>query len=55
MSKKNKLVRIKLIANPGAGDVSKSVSRIEQVMHYLSENGLKVDLALARPKKKPSP
>lgn len=50
MSKKNKLVRVKLIANPGAGDLSQSTSRIEQVIHHLLDNGLKVDLALAHPK-----
>ena len=50
MSKKNKSVRIKLIANPGAGDVLTAASRIEQVKHFLSAEGLKVDLALAHPK-----
>ena len=55
MSKKHKTVRVKLIANPGAGDVSTIASRIEQVMRYLSEAGLKVDLALAHPKKEAIP
>jgi diacylglycerol kinase (ATP) len=55
MSKKNKPVRVKLIANPGAGDVSTIASRIEQVMQYLTEGGLKVDLALAHPKKEAIP
>ena len=50
MSKKNKSVRVKLIANPGAGDVLTAASRIEQVKHFLSAEGLKVDLALAHPK-----
>jgi hypothetical protein len=45
MSKKNKPIRIKLIANPGAGDPAEAASRIEQVTHYLLEDGLKVDLA----------
>jgi diacylglycerol kinase (ATP) len=51
LSKKNKPIRAKLIANPGAGDVSEVASRIEQVMRYLLDDGLKVDLALAHPKK----
>jgi diacylglycerol kinase (ATP) len=50
MSKKKKLIRVKLIANPGAGNVSEAASRIEQVMRYLSDDGLKVDVALAHPK-----
>lgn len=50
MSKKNKPIRVKLIANPGAGDVTQAASRIAQVMRYLSDFGLKVDLALAHPK-----
>jgi diacylglycerol kinase (ATP) len=55
MSKKNKTIRVKLIANPGAGDVLKSASRLEQVTHYLMDKGLKVDVALAKPKKEAIP
>lgn len=55
MSKKNKAIRVKLIANPGAGDVSKAAARIEQVKRYLSDDGLKVDVALAKPKKEAIP
>jgi diacylglycerol kinase (ATP) len=55
MSKKNKVLRVKLIANPGAGDVSKAAARIEQVKRYLSDDGLKVDVALAKPKKEAIP
>ena len=51
MPKKNKPIRAKLIANPGAGDVSKVASHIEQVRRYLLDYGLKVDVALAHPKK----
>jgi diacylglycerol kinase family enzyme len=50
MSKKKKSIRVKLIANPGAGDVLTITTRIEQVRQYLSDEGLKVDLALAKPK-----
>ena len=53
--KKNKPIRAKLIANPGAGDVLEVASRIEQVRRYLLDYGLKVDLALAKPKKEAIP
>ena len=55
MPKKNKPIRAKLIANPGAGDVSKAASRIEEVTRYLLDAGLKVDVALAKPKKEAIP
>jgi diacylglycerol kinase (ATP) len=55
MSKKNKPIRVKLIANPGAGNVLEAASRLEQVTHYLLEDGLKVDVALAHPKKEAIP
>jgi diacylglycerol kinase (ATP) len=55
MSKKNKPVRVKLIANPGAGKVLESATRIEQVTCYLLEYGLDVDVALAHPKKEAIP
>lgn len=46
---KNKNVYVKLIANPGAGQVLKQASLIREVTQYLMEYGLKVDVALARP------
>ena len=55
MSKKNKPIRAKLIANPGAGDVLEAASRIEQVRGYLLDYGLKVDIALAHPKREAIP
>jgi diacylglycerol kinase (ATP) len=55
MSKKNKPVRVKLIANPGAGDVLKAASKLEEVVHYLLDYGLEVDIALAKPKKEAIP
>jgi diacylglycerol kinase (ATP) len=55
MSKKNKPVRVKLIANPGAGDVLEAASKIEQVTRYLMDAGLKVNVALAKPKKEAIP
>jgi diacylglycerol kinase (ATP) len=55
MSKKNKPMRAKLIANPGAGNVLEAASRYEQVTSYLKEAGVKVDVAFARPKKEAIP
>ena len=55
MSKKKKPIRVKLIANPGAGDLLKAAAKIEQVTRYLSDAGLKVDVALAKPKKEAIP
>ncbi len=55
MAKKNKQIRVKLIANPGAGDVLTAASRLEQVTRYLSDEGLKVDVALAHPKNEAIP
>lgn len=55
MPKKKKPVRAKLIANPGAGDVLEAASKIEQVTRYLMDAGLKVDVALAKPKKEAIP
>ncbi len=55
MSKKIKPIRVKLIANPGAGDVLEAASRIEQVRRNLLDYGLKVDLALAHPKNEAIP
>jgi diacylglycerol kinase (ATP) len=55
MAKKNKSIRVKLIANPGAGDVLTAASRLEQVSRYLMDEGLKVDVALAHPKDKAIP
>jgi diacylglycerol kinase (ATP) len=55
VSKKNKPIRAKLIANPGAGNVLEAASRIEQVKHYLLDYGLKVDVALAHPKREAVP
>jgi diacylglycerol kinase (ATP) len=55
MSKKNKTVRVKLIANPGAGDIATAATKIEQVTRFLLEFGLDVDVALAKPKKEAIP
>jgi diacylglycerol kinase (ATP) len=55
MSKKDKLVSVKLIINPGAGDSSKSADHLKLVTGYLEKNGLKPDVALAKPSEKATP
>ena len=55
MSKKNKPIRIKLIANLGAGDAAESAKNLKQVTGYLEKRGFKVDVALAKPKEKATP
>jgi diacylglycerol kinase (ATP) len=55
MGKKIKPIRVKLIANPGAGDPSEAATKLIQASCYLSEYGLKVDVALAHPKKEALP
>ena len=55
MSKKNKRLRAKLIANPGAGNQSEAPARLAQVTSYLLEYGVEVDVALAHPKKEAIP
>lgn len=55
MSKKDKSLHAKLIVNPGAGNASEVAPRVEQATRYLQENGLKVDVAFAAPKKEAIP
>ncbi len=55
MSKKNKSGRVKLIANPGAGNGSDAANNLKLVIGYLENNGLKVDVAYAKPKEKATP
>ncbi len=55
MSKKSKSAHVKLIANPGAGNASDSANNLKLVTGYLKKNGLKVDVALAKPKEKATP
>jgi diacylglycerol kinase (ATP) len=52
MPKKDKSVCVKLILNPGAGNPSDTENNLKLVTGYLEKNGLKVDLALAKPKEK---
>lgn len=55
MSKKAKASRAKMIANPGSGDGWDRGPLLEQVTRCLIAHGLKVDVALAKPKEKAIP
>ena len=55
MSKKDKSIRVKLIANPGAGKASDAAKNLKLVTGYLKKNGFKVDVALAKPKEEATP
>ena len=57
MSKKNKYLRVKLIANPnaGEGDASNAADNLKLVLGLLKKNGLKVDVALTTPKEEATP
>jgi YegS/Rv2252/BmrU family lipid kinase len=55
MSKKNKSIQVKLIANPGAGKVADAAKNLKLVIGYLEKNGFKVDVAYAKPKEEATP
>jgi len=55
MSKKNKSIRVKLIANPGAGKPLDVAKNLKLVIGYLKNFGIKADVALAKPKEKATP
>src|ERR1041385_8204808 len=55
MSKKDKVIHAKLIANPGAGKPEESPKQLELVARYLQQHGIKVDVALAKPKEEATP
>ncbi len=55
MSKKDKTVYAKLIANPGAGKPEESVKQLELASRYLQQKGIEVDVALAKPKEEATP
>ena len=57
MSKKNKSLRVKLIANPnaGEGDASAAADNLKSVIGFLKKYGLKVDVALTSPKEVATP
>jgi YegS/Rv2252/BmrU family lipid kinase len=55
MSKKQKFVQAKLIANPGAGKPEESPKQLELAIRYLKQQGIEVDVALAKPKEEATP
>ena len=55
MSNKNKSKRALLIANPGSGKGSGRMALIEQVTRQLQDCGVKVDVAIAKPKEEATP
>src|SRR5512147_630445 len=55
MSKKDKIIHAKLIANPGAGIPEESAKQLELATRYLQQNGIDVDVALAKPKEEATP
>lgn len=55
MPKKKKAVRAKLIANPGAGKPKESARQLELATRLLQQHGMRVDVALAKPKEEATP
>jgi diacylglycerol kinase (ATP) len=55
MSKKDKVIQAKLIANPGAGKLEESPKQLELAARYLQEHGIEVNVALAKPKEEATP
>ena len=55
MSKKNKMIQAKLIANPGAGKPEESPKQLELATRLLQQHGIQVDVALAKPKEEATP
>ena len=55
MSKKQKVVQAKLIANPGAGKPEESARQLELATRLLQQHGIEVNVALAKPKEEATP
>jgi diacylglycerol kinase (ATP) len=55
MSKKDKFIHAKLIANPGAGEPPETAADLQLAVQHLQEKGIKVDVALAKPKDEVTP
>jgi diacylglycerol kinase (ATP) len=55
MSKKDKVTYAKLIANPGAGKPEDTTKNLELATRYLQQNGITMDVALAKPKEEATP
>jgi diacylglycerol kinase (ATP) len=55
MSKKNRVIQARLIANPGAGKPEETARNLELATRYLLQNDIRVDVALAKPKEEATP
>src|SRR5512139_1441233 len=55
MSKKQKIIQAKLIANPGAGKPEESARQLELATRLLQQHGIEVNVALAKPKEEATP
>ena len=55
MSKKQKTIQAKLIANPGAGKPEETPRQLEQATRLLQQHGIEVNVALAKPKEEATP
>lgn len=55
MGKKEKAIWAKLIANPGAGKPEESPRNLETATRLLQGHGIRVDVALAKPKEEATP
>jgi diacylglycerol kinase (ATP) len=55
MSKKNKVIRAKLIANPGAGKPEETPKQLEFATRFLLQHNIEVNVALAKPKEEATP
>ena len=55
MSKNPSSRRIKLITNPGAGNMSQASKNLEEVTRHLTGHGFEVDIALAKPTEEATP
>lgn len=55
MSKKDKVIHAKLIANPGAGKPEETPRQLEVATRYLQAHGIEVNVALAKPKEEATP
>jgi diacylglycerol kinase (ATP) len=55
MPKKAKSIYAKLIANPTAGKADETLTGLQTAVQYLQQKGIKVDVALAKPKEEATP
>lgn len=55
MSKNHTSQRVKLITNPGAGDITNASKNLEDVTRRLTAHGFEVDIALAKPTEEATP